>query len=129
VAATNGTRRTGVCVLLCRDCCCGTERKHPDVDHAVQESELRVAAADSGGRVIRTRCLGVCEHSNVVVVKTAKTTYWFGGVLSAEQTSALTAFVRSGGIAPAPIELSFNVVARREPTPCSCACAKGLLPA
>jgi predicted metal-binding protein len=109
---------------LCRDCCCGTERKHPDVDHAGQESALRAAAAESGGRVIRTRCLGVCEHSNVVVVKAAQTTYWFGGVLSAEQTSAVTAFVRSGGLAPAPTRLSFNVVARRDPYPCACAPVK-----
>jgi predicted metal-binding protein len=116
-----------VCVLLCRDCCCGTERKHPDVDHAVQEDALRAAAAESGGRVIRTRCLGVCEHSNVVVVKAAKTTYWFGGVLSAAQTAAVTAFVRSGGGATAPTELSFNIVARRESTtdyPCACAPVK-----
>jgi hypothetical protein len=118
-----------VCVLLCRDCCCGTERKHPDVDHAVQESALRVAAAQSGGRVIRTRCLGVCERSNVVVVKTANTTYWFGGVLSAEQTSAVTAFIRSGGVAPAPTELSFNVVPRRDCAPYPCACAPVRLPA
>jgi predicted metal-binding protein len=112
-----------VCVLLCRDCCCGTARKHPDVDHAAQESAFRVAAAQSGGRVIRTRCLDVCDRSNVVVVKTAKTTYWFGGVLSAEQTSAVAAFIQSGGVAPAPTELSFNVVARRESTPCTSACA------
>jgi (2Fe-2S) ferredoxin len=106
---------------LCRDCCCGTERKHPDVDHAAQEHALRTAAAESGGRVIRTRCLGVCERSNVVVVKAAHTTFWFGGVLSAAETSAVTAFVRSGGLEPAPTELSFNVVPRREALyPCAC---------
>jgi (2Fe-2S) ferredoxin len=102
-----------VCVLLCRDCCCGTERKHPEVDHAAQERELRVAAAIGGGRVIRTRCLGVCEHSNVVVVKTAERTHWFGGALSPEQTRAVTEFVRSAGETTAPQALEFKSVARR----------------
>jgi (2Fe-2S) ferredoxin len=108
-----------VCVLLCRDCCCGTERKHPDLDHAAQERALAAAAAEGGGRVIRTRCLGVCERSNVVVVKTPVETHWFGDVLSEEQTSAVSAFVRTRGAAPAPRELSFNVVARRQTAPCT----------
>jgi predicted metal-binding protein len=129
--AHDGTRRpqtTTLCVLLCRDCCCGTERKHPDVDHTAQEHAFRAAAAESGGRVIRTRCLGVCERSNVVVVKNARNTYWFGGVLAAEQTSAITRFIRSGGTTCAPIELSFNVVPRPESTPYPCACAPVKLP-
>jgi len=40
-----------------------------DLDHAAK-STLRDAAATSGGRVIRTRRLGVCERSNVIVTKT-----------------------------------------------------------
>ena len=103
---------SGVCVLLCRDCCCGTERKHPEVDHAAQERELREAAADGGGRVIRTRCLGVCEHSNVVVIKTAERTHWFGGALTPEQTRLLTEFVRSAGETPEALALEFKSVAR-----------------
>jgi predicted metal-binding protein len=128
--AHDGTRRPNntLCVLLCRDCCCGTTRKHPDVDHAAQELALRAAAAESGGRVIRTRCLGVCERSNVVVVKNARNTYWFGGVLTPEQTNAITRFIRNGGTTSAPLELSFNVVPRRELTPYPCAYEPVTLP-
>ncbi|HKU36590.1 MAG TPA: hypothetical protein VJR89_00545 [Polyangiales bacterium] len=100
-------------VLLCRDCCCGTTRKHPEVDHDAQEEALRAAAEVNGGRVIRTRCLGVCEHSNVVVVKTADHTHWFGGALSDAHTRALGDFVRSAGRTNAPTELEFKSVARR----------------
>jgi hypothetical protein len=121
----DGTQRsteTPLCVLLCRDCCCGTLRKHPDVDHAAQERAFRDAAAESGGRVIRTRCLGVCERSNVVVLKTAHTTYWLAGVLSPEDTACVTTFIRSGGRARLPRELTFHEVPRndvREPAyPC-----------
>ena len=102
-----------LCVLLCRDCCCGTERKHPEVDHAGQEAALRAAAADGGGKVIRTRCLGICERSNVVVAKTPAGTYWFEGVLTAENTRAVCAFVRARGGMRAPSELLFQVGAAR----------------
>jgi len=102
-----------VFVLLCRDCCCGTQRKHPAVDHDAQEQALRLAAAEVGGRLIRTRCLGVCERSNVVVVKTAHATHWFGGALCGAQTAELTEFVRGAGGGPAPQALIFHVSARR----------------
>jgi (2Fe-2S) ferredoxin len=100
-----------VCVLLCRDCCCGTARKHPEIDHSSQEDALRSAAADGGGRVIRTRCLGVCERSNVIVVKTRAGTTWFGGILRHAQTHAVAEFVR--GVAPAPAEWTFQPAPKR----------------
>ena len=124
--------RASVCVLLCRDCCCGTARKHPDVDHDAQERTLCAAAAVSGGRVIRTRCLGVCERSNVIVVKTAASTHWFGGALSGAQTAAVSDFVRAAGARPAPAELVFQIAARRtrlEPQPCNGECAGPETPA
>lgn len=121
---------TRLCVLMCRDCCCGTERKHPEIDHAAQERALRDAAAASGSRVIRTRCLGVCERSNVVIVKAARTTFWFGNVLTPEDTAAVTRFIRSGGSTKPPLELSFEEVPRR--SACAgytCACEPVKLPA
>lgn len=102
-----------LCVLLCRDCCCGTLRKHPEIDHTTQESELRAAVTEVGGKLIRTRCLGVCERSNVVVVKTPGETYWFGEVLEPGQQQQVTDFVR--GTAAAPLTLSFKQTARRSP--------------
>lgn len=112
-----------LCVLVCRDCCCGTVRKHPDVDHAAQEEALRAAAAEGGGRLIRTKCLGVCERSNVIVVKGASTTFWFGGVLAPKQTEAVLAFIRSGARSAAPLDVSFSVGARRVPVPDPYPCA------
>lgn len=107
-----------ICVLLCRDCCCGTTRKHPDVDHDAQESVLRDAALASGGKLIRTRCLGVCERSNVVVVKTPQQTLWFGDTLSPERTERIAGVVRAGGTElKSQQDTAFNVVARRSRCP------------
>jgi predicted metal-binding protein len=103
-----------VCILLCRDCCCGTSRKHPDVDHDAQECVLREAAVSAGGKLIRTRCLGVCERSNVVVVKTPNATFWFGAELSRDRTSALVAFIRGAEVAARACD-PFKVVRRARP--------------
>ena len=106
-----------VCVLLCRDCCCGTQSKHPEFDHGDQEHSLRQAAADGGGKLIRTRCLGICERSNVVVVKTRSETHWFEGILSETKTEAIANFVRAAGALAPPDGLAFQVVARRTRCP------------
>jgi (2Fe-2S) ferredoxin len=86
-------------------------QKHPDVDHAEQEAVLREAAAVGGGKLIRTRCLDVCERSNVIVVKAERDTYWFGEVLRPDQLQRVAAFVC--GAAPPPIELAFRKAPRR----------------
>jgi hypothetical protein len=89
-------------VLLCRDCCCGTQRKHPEVDHAAQEEALEEALASAGGaRLLVTRCLDACEHSNVVVVRhrapEGTATTWLGEVLSRKRTQALCEWLAAGG--------------------------------
>ena len=84
-------------VVLCRGCCCGTERKHPDVDHALQGALLRQAAESTGGTLRRTDCLGPCERSNVVVVRPeGARPVWFGRVLDEGATAALVAWVAGG---------------------------------
>lgn len=101
-------------VLLCRDCCCGTLTKHPDVDHDAQEALLRAAAVERGGKLVRTRCLGVCERSNVVVVKTESHTVWFGDTLTPERTRQIARLVLDGTPELAPQDAhAFNVVPRR----------------
>jgi len=114
-------------VLVCRDCCCGTARKHPDVDHDFQLERIEEAAAVAGAKVIVTRCLDVCSRSNVVVVRTLtaaqRKTLWFGEVLSRKRLEALCAWLRAGAFAsggPLPATLAFATFA---PTDASVRCA------
>jgi predicted metal-binding protein len=80
-------------VLVCRGCCCGTERKHPEVDHAAQLEAIRASA---GGRLRVTECLDACDRSNVVVLRDGDSTRWLGGVLAVEQLRALCEWLASG---------------------------------
>jgi hypothetical protein len=97
-----------VTVTVCRDCCCGTARKHPEVDHDEQVSRLREGVAGFG-RVVVSQCLLACDRSNVVVVTPARRTasgvrpVWLSGVLSRQQTQAVVDWVRSGGPGGAPV--------------------------
>ncbi|MCW2506633.1 MAG: hypothetical protein JWO79_4917, partial [Actinomycetia bacterium] len=65
-AASAGAGRggRGCLVTVCRGCCCGTERKHPGIDH-----DGLLAALAEVGAVRVSDCLDVCEDSNVVVVQ------------------------------------------------------------
>lgn len=85
-------------VTVCRDCCCGTRRKHPDTDHAGQMARLRELAHRSGGSiVVRTAdCLDTCEHSNVMVVHGTGKPTWFGFILTDVIMDALTEWVGAG---------------------------------
>ena len=98
-----------VTVTVCRDCCCGTTRKHPDVDHDGQLDRLMDGIGDSG-RVVVSTCLLACERSNVMVVAPAPDSrgagarpVWLSEVLTVEQTDAVVAWVRAGGPGPAPL--------------------------
>ncbi|MFP5254008.1 MAG: hypothetical protein ACLGH4_09465 [Actinomycetes bacterium] len=81
-------------VRVCRDCCCGTREKHPDVDHDALLAEL-TDGTRGHAEVDVTGCLLACDRSNVVVVSPGP--YWFGDVLSSETVGALVAWVRAGG--------------------------------
>jgi hypothetical protein len=91
-------------ITVCRDCCCGTTRKHPGVDHDAQVEALRDGCSGLG-RVTVSRCLLACEGSNVVVVapaperrRTNKTQpVWLKGILTYQLTDAVTDWVRAGG--------------------------------
>lgn len=82
-----------VTVLVCRGCCCGTERKHPQVDHLAQLNAIRDTAERARAQVRVTDCLDACDRSNVLVLRrrqrSGTVTVWLGGVLAAHQTSAL----------------------------------------
>lgn len=92
--------------LVCRGCCCGTQRKHPDVDHDHQLAVLE-ACANQAVHVRSTGCLGPCADSNVVAVRLAGTTdrVWFGLVNTDDATDALATWIRSGCHLPVPPDL------------------------
>ena len=49
-----------VSVVVCRDCCCGNLRKHPEFDHDAQLAAIREAMAGRG-QVRTSTCLDACE--------------------------------------------------------------------
>ena len=102
-------------VLLCRDCCCGTDRKHPTTDHAAQRAAIEALDDQAGRRGDRIRvrvvdCLSECERSNVVVVRDfaarsgaagrRPVTTGLGDVLDGRSTAAVVGWVREGGPLP-----------------------------
>lgn len=98
---------------MCRGCCCGTTRKHPDVDHdGIAEILTHNSGPDT--ELVRTECLWACELSNVVVVNPSTEARhagtrpaWITHVNTVERAEALAAWVRDGGpgIAEPPPEL------------------------
>lgn len=96
-------------VTVCRGCCCGTVKKHPDYDHEEQVRRLTALAATSGDRLrVRTAdCLDACEHSNVVVVKPrGHKPVWLGFVLQDATMDDLERWLTEGGPMPAALELN-----------------------
>lgn len=94
---------TGCTVTVCRGCCCGTDRKHPGVDHAGQVAALTKGIGDAG-RVRVSDCLDACERSNVVVVgpspegrRAGARPTWLSGVLHPDTVDDVVAWVRGGG--------------------------------
>ena len=115
--STNPPRRhcrpTPLSALLCDDCCCGTQRKHPGIDHVGIHNRLRAAAESAGGRGRRVGCLGVCERSNVVVLKSRGSgSLWIGEVLDEPIVAALEAWIRCGAPAPVPTDIAAHVFER-----------------
>ncbi|MFJ3220948.1 (2Fe-2S) ferredoxin domain-containing protein [Kitasatospora sp. NPDC086801] len=112
-----------VTVTVCRGCCCGTEAKHPGVDHAGQYERLR-AAVGAAGRVRAVTCLDVCTQSNVVVVgpsgegrAAGGRPVWLGFVLADDMIDEIAAWVHAGGPGladpPGLLDLQLISVSRR----------------
>ena len=107
-------------ITVCRDCCCGTTSKHPDVWHDEHLATLRQA---KGGSVRVSQCLAACELSNMVVVNPSRDgraaggkPAWLGGVLSDEQVEQVVTWVEAGGpgLAAMPPALVAHADAVRE---------------
>jgi (2Fe-2S) ferredoxin len=103
-------------VLVCRGCCCGTTRKHPDVDHDAQLAVWR-GAARSDVTVRATGCLGPCSASNVVAVRPlgADRRIWLGGLLDHEATELLATWIGRGCALPVPPGLASHELGVTQP--------------
>jgi hypothetical protein len=90
-----------ISVSVCRGCCCGTARKHPETDHEEQLRQL----SGAGLRVrVVADCLGPCEHSNVMVVhpsvdlrRKGARPVWLGGVLDSHLIVHIGRWAARGG--------------------------------
>jgi (2Fe-2S) ferredoxin len=104
VTAYPGKHGDRVCIVrACRDCCCGTDRKHPGVDHEGLLARLE-AGTRGHARVLRSDCLLVCDESNVVVVTPSRAgrraggrPVWLRAVLDEGTVDEITAWVGRGG--------------------------------
>jgi (2Fe-2S) ferredoxin len=102
-------------ITVCRGCCCGTARKHPDVDHAYQLQVLRSRLP----AVLVADCLDACEVSNVVVVRPTPAAraagarpVWVGSVLDEDAVDGVVEWVEAGGpgVAAAPPSVAARIV-------------------
>jgi predicted metal-binding protein len=94
-------------VLVCRGCCCGTVRKHPDVDHVGHLDRLGRAAEAGGGQLRTVDCLGDCSHSNVVVVRRrGQPAKWIGDLNTDAAIESLSSWIESGAIRHPPTDLA-----------------------
>jgi hypothetical protein len=94
-------------VVVCRGCCCGTADKHPTVDHDRHLKALRSAMPhDRRTKLVVADCLGHCERSNVVAIRTGGVRRWFGEVLDDDAINTLVEWLRAGADGPLPTPLT-----------------------
>lgn len=106
-----------VSVIVCRGCCCGSERKHPGIDHQAQVEVLQ-ASLPGSGRLWTVDCLGPCERSNVVVIRTrAHGRQWFGDVLDDPVTASMAAWIGAGAIGAPPPLIASRAFEPDDPAP------------
>ena len=96
-------------VLICRGCCCGTERKHPGTDHDGQ-----IVAISTVARTRVVDCVDECAYSNVVIVRRGDgSSVWLGGINDAVLTDALCKWLVDGASQPPPPVLQSKVFIRK----------------
>jgi predicted metal-binding protein len=93
----------GCTIVVCRDCCCGSTRKHPSTEHDKHLELLRKAASERTHCNVRvSRCLSHCSYSNVVVVRphgrnAHRRAKWFGNLHDDLHVEVLADWIRAGG--------------------------------
>ena len=100
---------TTVRVQVCRGCCCGTVRKHPETDH---EGQLKAISTVARTRVVK--CVGECAYSNVIIVRPGNgaESIWLGGINDAELTDAVCEWLTDGASQPPPPVIQSKVFVR-----------------
>jgi hypothetical protein len=103
-------------VTVCRGCCCGTDRKHPDTDHDAQLRRLEAAVRPHG--VVRVSdCIDACGQSNVVIVQPSPAgrrrrgrPTWLGWINDEASLVDVVTWLAAGGpgIAPLPEPLELH---------------------
>lgn len=123
----SGKREPTCTVVLCHGCCCGTLRKHGDVDSAEHRRRVR-AEVGPDVRVKVVGCLDLCARSNVAVVLPGRASrrrgahpVWLGELLTDDAVDALIEWARTGGPGNAPLpdgllDLRFRPARRSTPT-------------
>lgn len=96
-------------VSFCHDCCCGTRRKHPDVDHDELRADLR-EGLKFAAVVTKSACLDACEESNVIVVSPSPLgrrggtkPVWLRKILTPELVDQVVEWVAAGGPGAVPL--------------------------
>ena len=98
--STASEDREGLTTVVCRGGDCGSRMKHPGFDHQQQLRKIRQSITSST-RLIVSRCLDACEHSNVVVVippadMQANGPVWIGGANDDETTEDIVRWLCVG---------------------------------
>ncbi len=97
-------------ITVCRDCCCGTLKKHPGFDHGYQLDRIKDVAARHGATVRVAECLDTCETSNVVVVQAkGGKPVWFGFVLTDAAVDDIDDWLAAGGPGAAPLPATLEL--------------------
>ncbi|MEU8205843.1 (2Fe-2S) ferredoxin domain-containing protein [Streptosporangium sp. NPDC049046] len=92
-------------ITVCRDCCCGSVRKVPALDH---DEQIRRLAEVADVRV--TECLDVCDQANVLIVQPTPEgraaggrPVWLALVNDEDATADVAEWVRAGGPGLVPL--------------------------
>lgn len=106
------TARPSPRVLVCRGCCCGSTRKHPEIDH-----EEQVVAISSVARTRVVDCVDECSHSNLVIVRPRPgESIWLGSLNSDTLTDELCDWLDASAPMPLPANLEALAFERRRRT-------------